>query len=629
MFDLVHENKRVIQIILVLIVLPFALWGVSSYDKLGSSADVVATVNGIKITRQEFENSLRQQQDRMRKQMGANFDASMFDNPGMRHAILDNMITQHLLIERAQAAKLAVADAQIAQVIGGVDAFQEGGKFDRKRYAEVLANNNMSPLMYEKRLRDELLGQKMQESYTQNGFAPNSVAEKIFRLNGEQRMVSVSPVSYKEFLAKAKVDDAEIKKYYDQNQGEFQVPEQAKVEYVKFSMDNLRTKAEVHKEDVRRYYDEHQNELGTPEERRAAHILITVASSASQVERDAAKAKAELLLKQVRETPARFAELAKQNSQDPGSAAKGGDLGFFGRGMMVKSFEDATFGLKTGEISGLVQSEFGYHIIKLIEIKPSKVPPFDEAREGIANKLRELKAADMYAELAEKFSNTVYEQSDTLKSAAALVGAKIEQSGWLVKGKPGAAPWTAKMLQAIFNDEVVKNKRNTAAIEVATNELVAARISEYKPAAARTLSEVQETIRQKLLHQQALSLADKQGKALLEQLQRGEKPKLDWGSAQAVTRLKHGTLDTELVRQIFQANSAKLPQYAGSGDVQNGYMLVRIDSVKEGDPIDDQKRIQYTQQLRQLTGEEIFQAYLADAKQQATIKVSLPEKAAE
>jgi peptidyl-prolyl cis-trans isomerase D len=626
MFDLVHGNKRVVQVILALIILPFALWGVNSYEQSKVSPGVVAQVNDIKITQQEFENALRQQQDRMRQQMGANFDAAMFDNPGMKKAILDNLVTQRLLIDRAHAAKLVATDDQIAQVIGGVEAFQDNGKFDKKRYVAVLTSNNMSPLAYESRLRDELLGQIMQETYTQNGFSPNSVAENIIHLTGQQRTVSVSPVSLQGVMAQAKVDDASVKKYFEQNQGEFQVPDQAKVEYVKLSKDNLLANAEVRKEDVRKYYDEHQNDFGTPEERQAAHILITVPGAAPQAERDAAKAKAENLLQQVRVKPASFAELAKQNSQDPGSAANGGDLGFFGRGMMVKPFEDVAFGLKAGEISGVVQSDFGYHIIKLIAIKPSRLMPFEEAREGIANKLRQQKAVDMFAELAEKFSNTVYEQSDTLKSAATLASTKIEQSGWLTKGMSGAAPWTTKMLQAIFSDEVVKNKRNTSAIEVSTNVLVAARVLEYKPASVRTLSEVQETIRQKLMRQQALALAAKQGKALLEQLQRGDKPALSWGAPQAVTRLKHGSLDTGLVRQVFQANTARLPQYVGAEDPLNGYVLVRIDAVKEGEPINDAKRSEYAQQLRQLTGEEIFQAYISNEKKLATIKIDLPEK---
>jgi len=560
MFDLIHENKKVVQIVLALIILPFALWGVNSYDKSGRSADVVATVNGIKITQQELENALRLQQDRMRKQLGANFDAAMFDNPEMKRAVVESLISQRLLVERAKSEGLVVPDDQVAQVIGGIEAFQDGGKFDKKRYEAVLTNQNLSPLMFEARLRDERLGQQMQGAYAQNGFSANRVADNVIRLNEQQRIVRVSQVLFQPYMTQAKVDEAALKKYYEQNPNEFQVQEQAKVEYVTLSADNLLAKVVVNKDDVRKFYDEHQGDFGTAEERQAAHILIAVKTGASQAEQDAAKARAEQLLEQARKNPEIFAELARKNSQDPGSAVNGGDLGFFGRGMMVKPFEDAAFALKIGEISGLVKSDFGYHIIKLVAVKASRVLPFDEAREGIANKLRQQMSSDMFADLAEKFSNTVYEQSDTLKPAADLAGVKIERSGWLEKGMASSAPWTGKMLQAIFNEEVVKNKRNTPAVEVATNTLVAARILEYKPASVRAFNEVQEMIRQKLLQSQALELAVKQGKALLEQLQGGSKTTLVWGAAQSVTRAQHGSLDAGLVRKIFQAKADKLPQ---------------------------------------------------------------------
>lgn len=625
MFDFVHEKKRLIQIVLAVIILPFAFWGVDSYNKSSNANEETARVNGTKITQQEFENALRQQQDKLRQMLGANFDSTMFDNPEMKKAVLDNLIAQRLLVDRAKAVGLTVTDGQVAQVIGSIEAFQENGSFDKKRYATVLANQNMSPLMFEARLRDELLGQQMRDAYVQNGFAANSVTDNLIRLNEQQRLVSVSSISFQPFMAQAKVDEAALKKYYELNQKEFQVQEQARVEYVKFSVDSLMAKVDVSTEEVRKYYDEHQNDFGSAEQRQAAHILISVAPAAPQAEQDAAKAKAEQLLQQASQNPARFAELAKQYSQDPGSATNGGDLGFFGRGMMVKPFDDAVFALKQNGISGLVKSDFGYHIIRLIAVKPSRVLPFDEVRESIVSKLRQQKAADKFAELAEKFSNTVYEQSDTLKPAAELADANIEQSAWLVKGAAANEPWTAAMLQAIFNDEVLKNKRNTAAIEVAANTLVAARIMEYKPATVRALGEVQEAIRQKLLRQQALELAAKQGKSMLGQLQHGEKPVLSWSPAQGITRAQHGALDIGLVRQIFQANAVKLPQFVGAEAAQDGYLLIRIDAVKEGEKPDTMKRAGYAQQLRQLTGEEMFQAYMADAKQQATIKVNLPE----
>ena len=625
MFDFVHENKKLIQIILALIILPFAFWGVDSYNKSGNRAEVVATVNDAKITQREFEYALRQQQDRLRQIMGANFDAAMLDNPGMKRAAIDNLVEQRLLVEHARGTGLVIVDEQVAQVIQGIEAFQDNGKFDKKRYETALVSQNMSPLMFETRLRDELLGWQVRDAYVQNGFVSNGVADNIIRLNEQQRTVSVSAISFQSYLAQAQVDEAAPKKYYEQNQKEFQVQEQAKVEYVKFSVNDLLTRVEVSAEGVRKYYDEHQNDFGATEERQAAHILITVAAVAPQAEQDAARAQAEKLLQQVRQNPARFAELAKQNSQDPGSAANGGDLGFFGRGMMVKPFEDTAFALKQDEISGLVKSDFGYHIIKLLAVKPARLLSFDEAQEGILGKLRQQKATDMFAELAEKFSNAVYEQSDTLKPAADLVGAKIEQSGWLVKGATTDEPWTAKMLQEIFTDETVKNKRNTAAIEVAANTLVAARILEYKPASIRTLDEVLETIRQKLLHQQALELAAKQGRALLEQLQRGDKPVLSWAAAQTVTRARHGSLNADMIRKVFQADATRLPQYVGAETPQDGYVLVRIDAVKDAEKPDDKKRAGYAQQMRQLTGEEMLRAYLADAKQQAAIKVNLPE----
>jgi peptidyl-prolyl cis-trans isomerase D len=628
MFDFVHEKKRLVQIVLAIIILPFAFWGVDSYRRSGG-AEAPATVNGNKITQQDFENALRQQQERLRQMLGGNVDASMFETPEMKRAVLDSLVAQRLLVEQARSAGLFVSDEQLAQLIQSIDAFQVNGAFDKKRYEEALASQNMSPMMFEARLRDDLLGQQMRDAYVQNGFASTSVADNIIRLNEQQRLVAVAGIFFQSFVGKAKVEEGDLKKYYEQNQKEFQTAEQARVEYVKLSADGLSNKVQVTADEARQYYEAHQGDFGAPEQRQAAHILIAVAQAVPQAEQDAAKARAEQLLKQVRQNPAKFAELARQNSQDPGSAASGGDLGFFGRGMMVKPFEDAVFSLKAGEISGLVQSDFGYHIIKLLAVKPSGGKPFEAVRPEIEDKLHQQKAADMFAELAEKFSNTVYEQSDTLKPAAELAGAKIEQSGWLVKGMNAGEPWTAKMLEAVFADDAVKNKRNTAAIEVAPNTLIAARIVEHKPAAVLPLAEVAGAIRQKLQHEQALDLAVKQGEATLAQLQRGEKPALAWSAAQPVTRAQRGALDAELLRKVFQADAGKLPQYVGAKAGQNGYMLVRIDAVKETGAIDDVKRARYVQQLRQLAGEELFQAYLAGAKQQAAIEVKLPEAPAQ
>lgn len=621
MFDFVREKKRLVQFVLLLIILPFAFWGVDSYNKSGSGGESLATVDGEKIRQQEFDNALRQQQDRLRESMGEQFDPAVLDKPEIKHSILENLVGQHLLTSQARAVGLAVSDEQLAQVIAGIEAFQKDGKFDKQTYETALRTQNMTPLIFEARLKQELGLRQLADAYTQNGYASKTATDNLIRLNEQQRVISVTQIPVAPFLKQAAVDEPAIKSYYEKNQKEFQTPEQMRVEYVTFSAEELQAQVTASDDEIKKYYEEHQSEFGTQEQRQAAHILISVAAQASDADKQAAKAKAEQVLQQIRQAPAKFAELAKQYSQDPGSATNGGDLGMFGRGMMVKAFDESVFQLKPGEISDLVQSEFGFHIIRLVAVKPAKIQALDEAKSIIAQKLMLQKANDKFAELAEKFSNMVYEQSDTLKPAAELVKMPVQQSAWLIKGQAGATPWTDKALQAVFAEDVVKNKRNSAAVEIAPNTLLAARVLEYKPASTRPMAEVSDSIRQKLLQQQALELALKQGQSVLAQLQKGEKPSVDWKPVQTISRGQHEGLDNELVRKVFQLKTDSLPAYVGASNGQVGYTLVRVDAVKETDAIDEDKRARYMQQLRQLVGSELFQAYLADAKKHADINI--------
>lgn len=619
MFDFVHEKKRVVQVVLLLLILPFALWGVSSYKGSSGRGNALATVDGEKITQQDFDNGMRQQQNRMRQMMGANYDQAMFDQPAIKQSILNNLVNQRLLQSKAHAAGLVVPDEQLAQVIAGIAAFQKDGKFDKQQYEAALSAQNLSPLMFEARVRQQLTMGQLADSYSRNGYASVAAADNLIRLNEQQRVIRVAQISPDAFIKRVKVDDAAIKDYYDKNQHEFEVPEQARVEYVMFSVAALQAQEQVSDAEIKQYYEAHRSEFGTPEQRNAAHILISVAQDAPDADKQTAKAKAEKILKQVKHDPAKFAELAKKYSEDPGSAEQGGALGFFNRGMMVKPFEDAAFAMKPGEISGLVRSDFGFHIIKLLAIKPAKTKPLSEVRDTIVLHLKQQKANDAFAELADKFSNTVYEQSDSLKPAAELVKMPVQQSGWLSKGMAGKQPWTEKALEAVFSDEVLKEKRNSSAIEVAPNTLLAVRLLEHKPAATRSLAEVKVGIRTKLQRQQASELAVKQGKEVLAALQHGDKAKVSWKPAQTITRVQRLGLEPELAHAVFRAKTDKLPAYVGVESMNGGYALARIDAVKESGAIDDAKRARYLQQLRQLTGEELFKAYLADARAHAKI----------
>jgi len=620
MFDFVQEKKRVVQVILLLLILPFALWGVSSYRSSSGDANALATVDGAHITQQEFDNALQQQQGRLRQMMGSNFDPAMLQRPEFKQSILNSLVNQRLLILKAQAAGLTVSDDQLAQVIAGIGAFQKDGHFDKEQYKAVLSRQGMSPMMFESRVRQQLSVNQLTDAYNHNGYASNTVADNLIRLNEQQRVVSVAQIAPDAFMKQVKVDAAAIKAYYDKNQDEFKVPEQAKVEYVELSSAELLPHISVSDDEIKQYYQDNKAQFGTQEQRDAAHILISVATQASAAEKQAAKAKAERILKEVKQAPQKFAELAKKYSEDPGSASNGGDLGYFSRGMMVKPFDDAVFSLKPGEISGLVQSDFGYHIIKLLAIKPAHVKPLAEVRSSIVQQIKKQKADDKFNELADKFSNTVYEQSDSLKPAADLVGMPIKQSGWLAKGEPGAMPWNEKALQSVFSDDVLKDKRNSSAVEIAPETLLSVRLLKYKSASTRSLDEVTPVIRKRLLLQQADELAVKQGEKALAQLQQGKKAGLHWKAAETVTRISHEGMEPGLARLVFQANADKLPAYVGTESMRgDGYLLARVEAVKPVGAIDDAKRARYEQQLRQMTGEEMLKAYLENARQHAKI----------
>ncbi len=616
MFDFVQEKKRLVQIVLALIILPFAFWGVDSYRKSGGGAPL-ATVNGEKIGQQEFDNALNQQQQRIREMAGANFDPAFFDKPEIKFSVLDGLISQHLMGMEANNAGLSLTNEQIGQIIVTIGAFQKDGKFDRQRYEAVLKEKGKTPAGFDAEIRQAVLVQQLSEAYTQNGYAAKVVAENLIRLNEQQRIVAVANLDVATFVKQVKLSDTAVSDYYTKNAQEFQMPERANVEYVVLSVDSLLSQVTVSDDEIKQYYEEHQADFGTQEQRQAAHILITVAKQASDADKQAAKAKAEQVLQQIKQSPSQFAALAKHYSQDPGSAANGGDLGMFGRGAMVKPFEDSVFSLKVGEVSNLVQTDFGYHIIKLLAVKPTKTQTLSEVKNLIVQRLKSQHANDKFAELAEKFNNTVYEQSDSLKPAAELVKASVQRV-WLSKGQAPAGLWTEKALQAVFSEDALKNKRNTAAVEVAPNTLLAAHVTEYKPASERPLAEVSASIQQKLQRLQASELAAQQGQKLLEQLQRGEKTSVSWKTPQVTTRNQRSGIEPALLQAVFRADTSKLPAYAGVNSA-SGYVLVRIDAVKDAASIDENKQGRYEQQIRQLTGEAMLMAYMADVKSRAKI----------
>ena len=609
MFDWVHNNKRLMQVILALVTLPFAFFGVESYQAMNAVTEV-ASVDGQKITEDEFGEALRQQQDRLRGMLGRNFDPAMLDSPEMRNELIDGMISQRLLTQEAVRSRLNISDERLREVIASIAAFQVDGKFSAAQYDSALRAVGQSPANFENSLRRDLMIQQLAAALSDSGIASKTAAGQLAAFRGQKREVAESVLTAAQFASQVKPTPEAVQAFYDANKVRFQVPEQVRLEYVVLNADALAAAEPVPEDEIKQVYEANLSKYGDLEQRQASHILIAFKQGASDADKAKVRERAAQIAEQVKKSPASFADLAKKNSDDPGSAPKGGDLGYFARGMMVGAFENAAFAMKVGEISAPVESEFGMHIIRLTGIKPAKLKSLNDVRAGIEADLRKQKAGRRFAESAEMFSNLVYEQSDSLKPVAEKFKLSIQQSAWMTRDVPSVAQFrNPKALAAIFSDDVIKNHRNSEAVEVAPGTLISARLLEHKPASQKPLDEVRADVVRQLVAKESTDLARKQGAEKLAALKKGEAAALSFGPAKIATRDKPEGLRTEAVGQVFRADVSKLPAYVGI-DLAEGYAIYRISKVIAVD-VDEasQKSIQ-TELARMLGGQE-FRAYLA------------------
>lgn len=618
MFDAVRNNKKIVQVFLVLIALPFAFFGVESFRDGGAGVDV-AKVGEIKISQQEFQQAVREQQDRLRGQLGE-LDPKVLDNPEFRQAILDDLIDQRLLFQEVRKRHLFASDDAVRQAIMAVEAFQDNGQFSQQRYEALLSAQGMSPAGFEAQVRQDLALQQLAGTIGRSGIVSQRVMDKVLALQSEARHVQEFVLPVENYVGKVKLEDGAAKKFYDENTEQFRTPDQAKVEYVVLTPESLAV--EVSEAEIKAWYDGHKERYQQPEERRASHILI----AAEKLGKDKARQKAEEVLREVQAKPAAFAELARKHSDDPGSASQGGDLGFFGRGMMVKPFEDATFALRDGEVSGVVESDFGFHIIKLTGQHVAREKPLAEVRGEIERELKSSAVARKFAEAAESFSNMVYEQSDSLQPVAEQFKLKIQRSDWIGREANPAAGvlGNAKLLAAVFSDDTIQNKRNTEAVEVAQNTLVAARIAEYQPASVQPLAGLQATIEKLLVNQEAQKLARADGEARLAALQSGT-DKLAWGADKVVSRMDARLLPPQAAPLVFRMDKSKLPGYAGIDLPGKGYALYRLSKVTPGAALDAARRQGLQGQLRSLAAQQEVAMYLSALR--ARYKVDVNQKA--
>ena len=624
MFDAVRNNKRIVQFFLALIILPFAFWGVDSYVRDAGAGVDLAKVGESRITQNDFQEAMRQQQDALKRNLGEQYDPSLLDSPVARRAILDQLVNQRLLLSEARKRNILVSDQALRDFISGIPVLQENGRFSFARYESVLREQNLTQAGFEQQLRQDLVMRQVSSIVGEASFVSATVAEAMHASMAEKRTVQELRFNTEAFLAQATVSDDDLRKEYEANLKAFEEPEQVRAEFVELSMETIKTKVKVSESDLKAWFDTHKDRYQQPEERRASHILIAVDKGNAEAY-SKAKTQAEVLLAQVKANPADFGKLAKQNSQDPGSAANDGDLGFFGRGSMTKAFDDAVFALREREISSLVETEFGFHIIQLTGIHPAKGRNFDQAKAEIETELKGQSAQKQYAEAAESFANTVYEQSDSLKGVVEKFGVPIQQSGWIIKGAPtmpGTPFANAKLAKALFSDDVVKNKRNTEAVEVAPNTLVSARMVEYKPMTVKPFDAVKSTIRDRLLRKEASLLAAKAGEQKMAELKAGKGAGVIWSAPHSVSRTAPGALSTEAVKAVFSVSGKSLPAYTGITLRNGSYAIYQLNAVDATSKLPPQAAAALSQELISVQANETMAVYLASLRSKHKITIN-------
>lgn len=613
MFDFVRNHTRLTLGFMLLLIIPsFVFFGVEGYSKFSDGANTtVAKVDGRNISRAEWDNAHQRNVDRVRRQQPT-LDVRMLETPQMRADTLDGLVRERVLLAAAGAMHLTPSDARVKQIFVSDPQFAQLRNPDGSVNREILAMQGMSSEMFLQQLRQEFAMQQVLSGVTQTAMAPASIAAASLDPLLHRREVQVQRFDPAVYRSKVNPSDAEVEAYYKAQAAQFKAPEQASIEYAVLDLETLGKSLKPTDEELRKFYADNSARFTEPEERRASHILIKADKDTSSADRAKARTAAEAVLAEVRKDPASFADVAKKSSQDS-TAAQGGDLDFFGRGAMVKPFEDAAFSMKVGDISNVLETDFGFHVLTLTAVRGGKKKAFDEVRAEIDTELRKSLAQKRWPELAEQFTNTVYEQSDSLQPA--LDKLKLEKKTATVLRTPAAGATgplaSAKLLDAVFANEAVANKRNTDAVEVAPNQLVAARVLVHSPARTLPLADVKAVVRERLLDQLSAALALKEGQDRLAAAQKAPADPL--GTTVIVSRAQTQGLPKAVMDAALRADATKLPAVVGVDLQAQGYVLLRVTQLLPRDAApggEDSLRGQYAQAW---SGAEV-EAYLGALK---------------
>lgn len=635
MFDTIRNNSKILMGLLALLIIPsFVLFGIDGYNQRDAKGAVVAKVDGQEISQQEWDAAHQREVDRMRASM-PNLDAKLLGSDEARYATLERMVNDRLIAVAAQKQLLVTSDQRLANYlqrdpsIAGLRGAD--GKLDMDRYRQMAASQGMTPQMLEEQVRRDLSNQQVLSVLQASAVASQRQSDGALQAYLQRREIQMQRFEPANFVAKVQPGEADLEKYYQAQSDRFRSQESVDIEYLVLDAASLEKSITLSEQDIKTYYEQNLQRLAGKEQRRASHILINAAKDAPAAEREKAKLKAEALLASLRKDPKAFADLARKNSDDTGSASKGGDLDFFAKGAMVKAFEDVAFELKQGEISSVVESEFGFHIIQLTDVKAAAAPTLESMRPQLVADLRQQQAKRQFAEFAETFSNSVYEQADTFKPVAEKLKLTVQQAQGLTRSQATQQGLLSspKILDAVFAEDAISKRRNTAALEVSSNTLVSARVIQHRPAALRPFAEVKDEVRAQYVKDQALSMAKAEGQARWADW-KNQPAQAQLGASLVVSRDQPQGQPQAVMDAVLRADPARMPVLLGVELGQQGYAVVRVNKLVTREEPNAQQQAQSRQQFARLLGSAEAAAYLSHLKSQfkAEILVSKPKAVA-
>ena len=638
MFDFIRNHQRWMQLILLLLILPsFVFFGVQGYSSFISNEPELASVDGKGITLGEFNNARRAQLEQYRTMLGAQFDAAAFDTPAFREQLLNTLIDQRAIAIAATTGAYSVSDETLRRSIAAIPAVQQDGQFSPERYKQALAAQGMTTAAFEQGLRRDLTLAQVLQPIGSTARVPAEVGQKLFALITEQRTVARKLFSLGSYAKDVSVPDTDIKAWYDANQARLMVAENVDIDYLVLNEDAASKDLKISEADIESFYKQNEARYGQPERRRVSHILLEVAASADASAKAAVQQKAADLAKRAAANPKDFAALAKEFSQDSGSASQGGDLGWVSKNMLVPQFEEALFKLKKDEVSSVVESPFGLHVLYVTDTQPPSIKPLTEVKEDITGEIRKQLAAERFAAMAGKLTNLIYDQRDSLKPIADALGIEIKKATGLTREgllpasqrNDGAMPTEAeqtllgnpKVRQTAFSTEVLKDKLNSGAIELATDTILALRVTAVHAAKVPPLEQVAAQIRTTLTNERALATATDAGVKQLDLLKAAtaSEPK-DFDSVQVVTRQSPQSLSREQLEAVMSASATPLPRFLGVAGPE-GYAVLWLSKIEPGAAPEAAQVTQLQAQLSQAWGAAEEQAALKLLRESYKVKL--------